>query len=212
MSGKRVLVGEFGRAHGVRGEVRLKSHTGDPEAIASYGPLTSEDGRAFVLESVRPQGDMLVARVAGVRDRTAAEALTRVKLYVAREKLDAGELDEEEFLHADLVGLAAETPEGQRLGKVVGLPNYGAGDLVEILPPGRRDTVLVPFTKAFVPTIDIAAGRMVIAGAEVLFAPPQPDERPPARTPRARPPARSAAKLPAEAPAKSPAKRPEGEA
>ncbi|MDJ1159718.1 ribosome maturation factor RimM [Chelatococcus sp. SYSU_G07232] len=170
-SDKRILVGEFGRAHGVRGEVRLKSYTADPFAIASYGPLAGEDGATYVIESLRAQGDMLVARVAGVSDRAAAEALTRIRLYVARDKLAAEALEEDEFLQADLVGLSVETTDGRVIGRVVDLPNYGAGDLVEIALTGRRDTVLLPFSKAFVPTVDVAGGRIVVDAPEDVFEP-----------------------------------------
>ena len=158
-----VFLGEFGRAHGLAGEVRLKSHTGDPKSIASYGPLTGQDGRAYVITHARQaagdQPDLLVVRVEGVTSREAAEALNRLRLHVAREKL--GEPDEDEFFLADLVGLAAEGPAGP-VGRVVGVPDYGGGDLLEIAIPGRRQTVLLPFTKAFVPEIDLAGRRVVI--------------------------------------------------
>ncbi|HEY8126063.1 MAG TPA: ribosome maturation factor RimM [Methylocystis sp.] len=174
-----VLLGRFGAAHGVRGEIRLQSFTSDPLAIASYGPLTDESGaRAIRLLSVRRQGkDMLVARVEGVADRPDAEALNRVELYVARDKLPAPE--EDEFYLADLIGLRAETPEGQRIGVVVAVRNFGAGDILEVAPAhglekasdlsneamSRKlggETLLLPFTKATTPVIDVKAGRVVI--------------------------------------------------
>jgi 16S rRNA processing protein RimM len=171
-----VLLGEFGRPHGLKGEVRLKSFTADPAAIATYGPLTADDGRMLTLSSVRqaPGGapDLLVARVEGVGTREGAEALNRVRLHVAREKL--GDPEEDEFYAADLIGLAAETPDGERLGTIVAVPDYGGGDLLEIAPP-RGPTALVPFTKAFVPAIDLPARRVVVDAPD-LFAPPEPEE------------------------------------
>ncbi len=159
-----VLLGEFGRAHGLAGEVRLKSYTADPPAIARYGPLLASDGRRVVLTHARQaagdQPDLLVVRVEGVASREAAERLSRLALRIERERL--GPAEEDEFYLADLVGLAVEGPDGP-LGRIVGVPDYGGGELLEVaLAEGRR-TVLLPFTKAFVPEIDLAAGRVVIA-------------------------------------------------
>ena len=159
MPGDLVLLGVFGAPHGVRGEIRLKSYTADPAAIASYGPLTTEDGRIFELVSVRPQKDVLIARVRGLASRDAAQALTHVKLYAPRERL--GEAEEDEFFHADLVGLRAETADGETLGTVVALHNFGAGDVLEIRP-GRGQSILLPFTKEVVPVVDIPGGLMVV--------------------------------------------------
>lgn len=168
-----MLLGEFGRAHGLRGEVRLKSFTAEPAAIASYGPLLAEDGRRFVLTGVRPAGaapDLLIARVEGVADRDAAERLNRTRLYAARAQLPAPA--EDEFLAADLIGLAVADSGGAVVGKIVAVPNYGAGDLLEIAPAGGGATVLLPFTKAFVPVIDLAGGRVTIDAPEGLFDEP----------------------------------------
>jgi len=159
LPGDLVLLGVFGAPHGVRGEIRLKSYTADPAAIASYGPLTTEDGRIFELVSVRPQKDVLIARVRGLASRDAAQALTHVKLYAPRERL--GEAEEDEFFHADLVGLRAETADGETLGTVVALHNFGAGDVLEIRP-GRGQSILLPFTKEVVPVVDIPGGLMVV--------------------------------------------------
>jgi len=160
-----VLMGRFGAPHGVRGDIRLQSFTADPQAIASYGPLFDNSGaRRFVLANVRPQGkDMLVARVEGVGDRAGAQALTGVELFLPREKLPAPE--EDEFYLADLEGLRAETADGVVLGRVVALRNFGAGDILEVAP-AQGETLLYPFTKAVVPKIDIAGGRIVIAPPE----------------------------------------------
>jgi 16S rRNA processing protein RimM len=157
-----VLVGVFGAPQGVRGEIRIKSFTGRPEAIGTYGVLTdAERGRAFAFERLRElKGDMLVAKVKGVEAREAAAALTGVEIFARREQLPPP--NEDEFYYADLVGLEAVTCEGERLGRVVSLSNYGAGDILEIAPDNGGETLLMPFTKAVVPAIDFEAGRMVI--------------------------------------------------
>ncbi len=158
---QRILVGRFGAPHGVRGEIRLRSFTQDPRAVAGYGPLRAADGRMFALTVVRPLKDnMLVVRVAGVADRTAAEALTNLDLTLDRAALPAP--DEDEFYVADLVGMQAVDPAGEVLGTVVDVPNYGGGDLVEVRPPTGGDTLLFPFTREVVPVIDFAARRITI--------------------------------------------------
>jgi len=131
-------------------------------AVTAYGPLESEDGtQRFEIEALRPARDHFVARLAGVNDRDAAERLTGLKLYVSRERLPPVD-DEETYYHADLIGLAAVTPDGAPLGTVTAIHNFGAGDIVEIAPQGGGETLLVPFTDAAVPEIDLAAGRMVV--------------------------------------------------
>ena len=173
-----ILLGEFGRAHGLRGEVRLKSFTAEPAAIATYGPLAGDDGRRFVLTGVRPAGgapDMLVVRVEGVATREAAEALNRVRLHAPRDRLPPSE--EDEFFAADLVGLRVETVAGETLGTVVAVPDYGGGDLLEFAPAGGGRTALLPFTRAFVPTIDLPGRRVVVDPPEDLFE-STPDGRP----------------------------------
>ena len=158
----RICVAQIGAAHGIRGEVRLRSFTEDPMAIASYGPLESEDGtRRFTIEALRPSKDHFVARLAGINDRNAAETLTNLRLYVSRDRLPPVE-DDETFYHADLVGLVAVTPDGASLGTVTAVHNFGAGDVIEIKPDGGGETLLVPFTDTAVPEIDIATGRMVV--------------------------------------------------
>jgi 16S rRNA processing protein RimM len=157
----RICVAQIGAAHGIRGEVRLRSFTQDPTAITAYGPLESEDGaRRFTVEALRPAKDHFVARLAGVADRDAAEKLVNIKLYVSRDRLPPAEDDE--FYHADLVGLLAVTPDGAALGRVTAILNFGAGELVEIKPEGGGEPLMVPFTDAAVPQIDLAAGRMVV--------------------------------------------------
>jgi 16S rRNA processing protein RimM len=159
-----ILVAQFGAAHGIKGEVRLKTYTQDPMAVADYGPLVAPDGRRFEIEAMRPAAgssspDMLVVRIKGVRDRNAAEALNRLELSVPKDALPPA--DEGEYYHADLIGLRAFTLTGEELGTVIGVPNYGAGDLIEIAPP-RGQTILVPFTDPSVPEIDVAGGRIVV--------------------------------------------------
>eukprot|EP01037_Dinobryon_pediforme_P013576 gene13576-13695_t len=128
-----VLVGIFGAAHGVRGEIRLKSYTQDPAAIGDYGPLSSKNGQIFELLTLRPvKDDMFVARIKGVADRNGAEALTNTELFVPRSQLPPP--DEDEFYYSDLIGLRAETDEGLLLGHVRSLENFGAGDIIEIAP------------------------------------------------------------------------------
>ena len=156
----RICVAQIGAAHGIRGEVRLRSFTGDPMAVTSYGPLESEDGKQrFEIEALRPAKDVFVARLRGVADRDAAEKLTNLRLYVSRDKLPPAE--EGEFYHADLVGLVAVTPDGAALGTVSAVLNFGAGDILEIKPVSG-EPLLVPFTDTTVPDIDMKAGRMVV--------------------------------------------------
>jgi 16S rRNA processing protein RimM len=157
----RILVAEIGAAHGLRGEVKLRSFTADPMAVQDYGVLEGEDGtRTFAIEGLKPAKNCLIARFAGVSDRTQAEGLRGVKLYVPRARLPAPE-DEETFYYADLIGLAAVTSEGRTLGKIVAVHNFGAGDLIEV-EAGAGGTVMLPFTAAVVPAIDLAAGRLIV--------------------------------------------------
>ena len=164
-----ILLGVVGAPHGVRGEVRIKTFTGDPLAIADYGPLTDSKGRSFEITDIRPAKEVVVARLKGVATREAAEALNGVELFVARGKLSAGE-DEDEFLQADLIGCSVVGPDAIVLGTVATVENYGAGDLLDIETPDGR-SVLMPFTKAFAPRIDIAARRIEAEPPLGLFEP-----------------------------------------
>ena len=167
-SGARVCLGQIGAAHGVRGEVRLRSFTSDPPAIADYGPLETEDGRVFEIETLRPAKDHFVVRLSGIRDRDAASALANTKLYVPRERLpETAEPDE--FYHADLVGLAVIDRAGTKLGTVVAIHNFGAGDLIEVRADTGGNTELVPFDTTHVPAVDIAAGKIVVDPPQGLF-------------------------------------------
>jgi 16S rRNA processing protein RimM len=169
-AGARVCVGQIGAPHGVRGEVRLRSFTAEPEAIAGYGPLETEDGRILEIESLRPAKNHFVATLSGIGDRDAAERLTNLKLFVPRERLPQI-LEADEFYHADLVGLAVMDRAGEKLGTVVAIHNFGAGDLIEVRADGGGDTELVPFDETNVPSIDIAAGKIVLNAPRPLFKP-----------------------------------------
>jgi len=159
---ERVCIAQIGAAHGVRGELRLKPFTEDPLSVTRYGPLETEDGkRRFEIETARPAKDMLVVRLKGVADREAAEGLTNLRLYVARERLPKPADDE--FYYADLIGLSAVTADGTPFGTVKALHNFGAGDLLEIEPASGGNTLLLPFTEAVVPVVDIKGGRVVVA-------------------------------------------------
>lgn len=157
---ERVCVAQIGAAHGVRGEVRLHSFTQEPLAVADYGPLQSEDGkRTLTIETVRAAKDHLVARFAGVADRDQAQALRNVKLYVARDRLPPA--DDDEFYHADLIGLSVVTAEGADLGTVKAVHNFGAGDILEIVRDGDANALMLPFTAQTIPSVDIKAKRIV---------------------------------------------------
>ena len=169
----RVLIAVIGAPHGVRGEVRLKTFTDDPLAIAAYGEVEAADGRALRAVFARAlKDDMIVARFEGVETREAAQALTGLELHIERTRLPAPE--EDEFYLADLIGLEAVTEEGHSLGRVVAVPNFGGGELLEIVPEGRRTGEYLPFTKAFVPHVDVAGGRIVVRLPEGLFDDPPP--------------------------------------
>ena len=175
--GERILLGRIVAAHGIRGEVLVRTYTDDPEAIGSYGPLTSADGRgSYKLRVLRVTAKGVVARIAGVADRNGAEALAGTDLYIARSQLPAAE--DGEFYHADLIGLAAIAPDGAEVGRIVAVHNFGAGDLVEVALAGSRRTELVPFTDAFVPEVDLDRRIAVVQ----LPDPPDDDAPPPAQT------------------------------
>jgi 16S rRNA processing protein RimM len=152
----------------VKGEVRLKSFCATPEAVADYGALSSEDGRTQY--EIRLTGQVkggFSARLSGVASKEAADRLKGVRLYAPRAALP--DLPEDEFYHADLVGLAVFDTGGAPLGRVKAVLNHGASDLLEISVPGQRDPVLLPFTQAVVPTVDLGAGRVVADPPEGLL-------------------------------------------
>ena len=156
----QVCVARIGAAHGVRGAVKLWTFTEEPFAVTRYGPLSTKDGaRSFEVAHAREAKGFLVATLKGVTSRNEAERLNGVELYVAREKLPA--TDDDEYYHADLIGLAAETTAGEPLGKIIAIHNFGAGDIIEIAPPAGA-TLMLPFSNAVVPTVDLAGGRVLI--------------------------------------------------
>jgi 16S rRNA processing protein RimM len=155
-----ICVARIGAAHGVRGAVKLWTFTEDPLAVQGYGPLMTKDSaRQFEIADVRAAKDHLVATFKGVATRNDAEKLNGIELYVPRENLPA--TDDDEYYHADLIGLAAVNAADEPLGRVVAIHNFGAGDIIEIAPP-KGPTMLLPFTNAVVPTVDLAGGRVVI--------------------------------------------------
>jgi 16S rRNA processing protein RimM len=166
----RILLGRIAGAHGLRGEVLIHSFAEAPESIAAYGPLSdAAGGKTFTILRAKPTPNGVLARLAGITDRTAAEALEGVELWVARARLPPPA--EDEFYHADLIGLLAVDPEGRPFGRIVAIHNFGAGDLIEIAMAGSAKTELVPFTAASVPSLDVSAGRAVIVLPRVHGAP-----------------------------------------
>jgi 16S rRNA processing protein RimM len=164
----RVCVGAVAGAFGVRGEVRLKSFCAEPGDIASYGPLGTEDGRrSFEVTLTRPVKSGFAARLSGVTTKEAADALRGTRLFAPRTALPA--LPDDEFYHADLIGLQALDTGGEALGKVAAVLNHGAGDLLEVRGPTLKSPVLVPFTRAVVPTVDLASGRVIVDPPDGLF-------------------------------------------
>ncbi|MDU8927582.1 ribosome maturation factor RimM [Alisedimentitalea sp. MJ-SS2] len=164
----RICVGAIAGAYGVHGDVRLKSFTADPLAIADYVPLTSEDGaHSFSFEISRPVKGGFAARFAGVQTKEQADALRGTRLYANRDQLPS--LPDDEFYHADLIGLEVVDTGGEVLGRVKSVQNHGAGDLLEIHGPGLKTTVLLPFTREAVPTVDLTAGRIVADPPEGVF-------------------------------------------
>lgn len=157
----RVCVAQIGAAHGLKGEVRLRSYTQEPADFAAYGALETEDrSRKLKVETARFAKDHFVVRFDGIDDRNAAEALRNVNLYIARETLPAVE-ENDTFYCADLIGLSAVTRDKSAFGEVIAVQNYGAGDILEIRR-GDGSTFLLPFTEAAVPEIDIAGGIVVV--------------------------------------------------
>lgn len=158
---QKLLIGRIGAAHGIKGEVRIQSFTEEPMALAGYGPLaTNRPGMTVTITAARANGTVLVARLEGVGDRSAAERLNGVELYVDRALLPQPE--EDEFYHADLIGLRAQLADGTTLGEVVALPNFGAGDLIEVRDPRSGDSFLYPFTRRVVPEVHLDHGYLVI--------------------------------------------------
>ena len=160
-------VGAIAGAFGVRGEVRLKSFCATPEDIGGYSPLVTEGGQSFDVRITRPVKNGFAARLSGVTTKEQADALKGTRLYVPRERLPA--LGDDEFYHADLIGLEVVDTGGATLGRITAVHDHGAGDLLEIAGPGIKGTVMLPFTQAAVPTVDIAAGRIVTDPPDGIF-------------------------------------------
>jgi 16S rRNA processing protein RimM len=155
-----ICVARIGAAHGARGAVKLWTFTEDPLAVKRYGSLATKDGaRSFEVTHAREAKGHLVATLKGVATREDAERLNGLELYIAREKLPATDADE--YYHADLIGLAAVNAADEPIGRVIAIHNFGAGDIIEIAPPNGA-TMLLPFTNAVVPAVDLAGGRVVI--------------------------------------------------
>lgn len=168
MSNDRIIVGTIAGAFGVRGDVRVKSYCANPADIARYTPLTTERGHVFRVLVIK--GDApgaLVARIEGIDTKEEADALRGVELYAERKRLPR--LPDDEFYHNDLIGLSVVDTGGKPLGIVRAVLNHGAGDILEIQAPGAPETILLPFTLAAVPTVDLAAGRIVADPPEGLF-------------------------------------------
>ena len=169
MAVKRVMVGEIGRPHGVRGLVRLRAFTEDPAAIAAYSPLTDETGAKRFAITLKG-GD--IAAIEGVTDRDAAQRLTGTRLYVDRDRLPPPEDDE--FYLTDLIGLAAVTEGGEALGSIRAVEDHGAGAFIIVEGAGREH--LLPFTRAIVPVVDVAGGRVTVVLPGEIIVQPQPGE------------------------------------
>lgn len=158
---ERICIGAIAGAFGITGEVRLKSFCSQPEDIAAYGPLFTEDGaRQFRVTLTRPVAGGFGARIGGVTTREEAEALRGTSLFIDRAKLPS--LPDDEFYYADLIGLDAIDTGGEVLGKVLAVHNHGAGDIIEISSTRHKSALLLPFTKAIVPNVDLAAGRLIV--------------------------------------------------
>ncbi len=156
----QVLVGVIVGAHGIKGEVKLKSFTSDPASIGRYGPLQSSSGQSFEITKLKAAKDDFIAALKNVNDRNEAETLKGVELFVSREKLP--ELKTHEAYAHDLMGLDVVLENGTTLGKLVAMPNFGAGDLLEVAVDGNSETLLIPFTNAFVPQEDFSNGKIIV--------------------------------------------------
>lgn len=169
MSDDKITVGTISGAFGVHGDVRLKSFCADPAAIADYTPLTRKDGTEITTIVIKGQTKgALIARIDGVTTKEDADALRGMDLLARRDQLPS--LPDDEFYHTDLMGLTAFDTGGAELGRVKAVQSNGADDLLEIVAPGLKDSVLVPFTKAIVPTVDLSTGRIILDPPRGIFA------------------------------------------
>jgi 16S rRNA processing protein RimM len=164
--GKLICIGAIAGAHGVRGLVRIKSFTGRPEAVAAYGPVTDEHGHAYDIQLKGPAKGGVIAALSGIDDRDAAEALRGRRLYVPRSAMPPAE--EDEFYHADLIGLAAVAEDGRPLGEVMAVHEHGSAPVLEVRP-AAGESWLIPFTRDAVPEVDLAGGRVTVAALPGLI-------------------------------------------
>jgi 16S rRNA processing protein RimM len=162
-----ITLGVIGAPHGVKGELRVKSSTADPLAIGSYGPVTLPDGRRLKVKSVRQGGEVVIVKLEGINDRSAAETLKHMTLSVPRDRLPPPD-DEDDFYHADLIGLRCETADGGLVGHVTAVHDFGAGDVLDIRPAVKGPQLSLGFTKANVPVVDVASGRLVVVLPDVV--------------------------------------------
>ena len=166
----RVCIGAIAGVRGLKGEVRIKSFTADPDDVAAYGPVFTDGGeRSFDIRVTARAKGQIIARLSGIDDRDAAEALKGERLYVPKSALP--EAEDGAYYHADLIGLRVETAAGEKLGTVKAVHNFGAGDVIEITGAGDKDGLMVPFTAEVVPEVDIENGRIVVSPPTVLEAP-----------------------------------------
>jgi 16S rRNA processing protein RimM len=160
MTTDKICVGAIAGSFGLQGEVRLKSFCSTPEAIATYGALTTEDGsRSFTVKLTRPVANGLGARLTGITTKEQADALKGTGLFADRSKLPS--LPDDEFYHTDLIGMAVHDTGGALIGTLHAVHNHGAGDLLEIMGPGMKTALLLPFTRAIIPTVDLGARRII---------------------------------------------------
>lgn len=172
----RICVGAIMGAFGVKGEVRLKSFCADPAAIGSYSPLYSKDGKTqYDLKITRPVKSGFAARIKDIRFKDQADALRGVTLFADREKLP--NLPDDEFYHADLIGLDVYDTGGEKLGRINAIHDHGAGDMLEVTGKDIKGSVLLPFTQAAVPTVDLTSGRIIADPPHGIFASDEEDDQ-----------------------------------
>jgi|DEB0MinimDraft_10_1074344.scaffolds.fasta_scaffold97117_2 16S rRNA processing protein RimM len=176
-----VCLGVVVGARGLKGDVRIKSFTADPQDVAAYGPVATDDGQRLELKITGEAKGVVIARIAGISDRTAAEDLKGQRLYVARDALPQTE-DEDEYYHADLIGMTVVDETDAECGTVIAIYDFGSGDVIDLrLTDGG--TVMLPFTRAVVPKVDLSAGHLVVSRpaleAALADETPQDDEAEP---------------------------------
>lgn len=160
MTDAKILLAQIGAPHGIKGEVRVKPF-GEPDMLDQYGKLETKEGKKFKIKRMRPQKNMMVVKFEGVNTREEAEALNRVELFIDRAKLPELE-EEDEFYIEDLIGMDVLDESGVQLGTVLAVPNFGAGDMLEIKPTNSSSTYYLPFTKEVVPEIDFENASLTV--------------------------------------------------